>query len=184
MIALRVPGRGAAATPRRAAPRDAPAPRPPSAPAPARIRRKAAIVLPRPRSSVLGRLLRGVSLMLALAALAGVTAAGSLQVLQSSRTAAAGYEVRTLEQQRNALAAQARLLEADIARMAKLADVHGAAVEQLGMVRPGESVRIAVGVPAPNVVPMPERYVRPAPDLPGELAPWWERMLWSLPGLD
>ncbi len=184
MIALRVPGRGAA-PPRRAAPRDAPAPPPPPpAPAPARIRRKAAIVLPRPRSSVFGRLLRGVSLILALAALAGVTAAGSLQVLQSSRTAAAGYEVRTLEQQRDALAAQARLLEADIARMAKLDAVHDAAVEQLGMVRPGDPVRIAVGVPAPGVVPMPERYVRPAPDPPGALAPWWERMLRSLPGLD
>ena len=149
----------------------------------ARIRQKAAS-LPRPRSSVARRLLRGVSLLLALIALVALAAIGSLQVLQSSRTATTGYEVRQLQQQRSELSAEVRLLEAEIAQMTNLGTVHAAATGRLGMVRPTESMRISVGVPTPDVAPMPERYVRRAPEPPAELEPWWAEMLWSVYGLD
>lgn len=149
----------------------------------ARIRQKAAS-LPRPRSSVAGRLLRGVSLLLALTALAGLAAIGSLQVLQSSRTAATGYELQQLQQQRSELSSEVRLLEAEIAQMTNLETVHAAATGRLGMVRPIESVRISVSVPTPDVAPMPERYVRRAPEAPAELEPWWAEMLWGVYGFD
>lgn len=149
----------------------------------ARIRQKAAS-LPRPRSSVAGRLLRGISRLLALIALVGLMAIGSLQVLQSSRTATTGYELQQIQQQRSELAAEVRLLEAEIAQMTNVGTVHAAATDRLGMVRPTESVRIAVSVPAPDVAPMPERYVRHAPEAPAELDPWWAEMLWAVYGLD
>ncbi len=149
----------------------------------ARIRRKAQL-LPRPRSSVAGRLLRGFSLLLALAALISLAAIGSLQVLQSSRIAASGYELRQLQQQSAELAVEVRLREAEIAQMTNLETVHAAATGRLGMVRPDDTLRIAVGVPAPDVAPMPERYVRPAPEPPAPLEPWWSRMLWDVPGLE
>ena len=52
------------------------------------------------------------------------------------------------------------------------------------MVIPEETLSIAIDVPKPRVIPMPERYVRQTPPPPEELAPWWERALRSLPGLD
>ena len=206
MTALRAPGRGVGPLPH-AAPRGAtlppptlpPAPlprvaRPPAGLPPATLlpdaspreapRRREAVVLPRPRSSAFGRLLRGFSLLLAALALAGLAAVGPLQVLQSSRTATAGYELRTLDRERAELSASVRLLEAEIARMAKLESVHATAVEDLGMIRPEDSVRIAVSVPAPAVVPMPERYVQQLPAASEEAEPWWDRVLGSLPGLD
>ena len=206
MTALRAPGRGVGPLPH-AAPRGAtlppptlpPAPlprvaRPPAGLPPATLlpdaspreapRRREAVVLPRPRSSAFGRLLRGFSLLLAALALAGLAAVGPLQVLQSSRTATAGYELRALDRERAELSASVRLLEAEIARMAKLESVHATAVEDLGMIRPEDSVRIAVSVPAPAVVPMPERYVQQLPAASEEAEPWWDRVLGSLPGLD
>ena len=149
----------------------------------ARIRQKAA-TLPRPRSSVAGRLLRGVSLLLALAALVSLAAIGSLQVLQTSRLAASGYELRQLQQQRAELSTGVRLLEAEIAQMTNLETVHDAATGRLGMVRPNDTVRISVGVPAPDVAPMPERYVRRASEPSADLEPWWSRMLWDVSGLE
>ena len=107
-------------------------------------------VLPRPRSSVFGRLLRGFSLFFVLALLLATGAVGSLQVLQSSRTATVGYELRTLERQRAELGAQARLLEAEIASMANLERVHERAVNELGMVAAEDQVRIAVSVATPG----------------------------------
>ena len=206
MTALRAPGRGVGPLPH-AAPRGAtlppptlpPAPlprvaRPPAGLPPATLlpdaspreapRRREAVVLPRPRSSAFGRLLRGFSLLLAALALAGLAAVGPLQVLQSSRTATAGYELRALDRERAELSASVRLLEAEIARMAKLESVYATAVEDLGMIRPEDSVRIAVSVPAPAVVPMPERYVQQLPAASEEAEPWWDRVLGSLPGLD
>ena len=204
MTALRAPGRGVGPLPH-AAPRGATLPpptlpplprvaRPPAGLPPATLlpdaspreapRRREAVVLPRPRSSAFGRLLRGFSLLLAALALAGLAAVGPLQVLQSSRTATAGYELRALDRERAELSASVRLLEAEIARMAKLESVHATAVEDLGMIRPEDSVRIAVSVPAPAVVPMPERYVQQLPAASEEAEPWWDRVLGSLPGLD
>ena len=119
-----------------------------------------------------------------LALLLATGAVGSLQVLQSSRIATVGYELRTLERQRAELGAQARLLEAEIASMANLERVHERAVNELGMVAAEDEVRIAVSVATPAVVPMPERYVRETPLPPEEPAPWWDRVLGSLSGLD
>jgi hypothetical protein len=62
--------------------------------------------------------------------------------------------------------------------------VHTAAVEDLGMVRPEHSVRIAVSVAAPAVVPMPERYVRQLPAAAPQSVTWLDRVFGSLPGFD
>ena len=148
----------------------------------ARIRQKAA-TLPRPRSSVAGRLLRGISLLLALAALVSLAAIGSLQVLQSSRTAEAGYELRSLQAERAQLGARMRLLEANIAHLADLNAVHADATGRLGMVPAERSVTVAVAVPAPSVIPMPERYVQQVAPLPTDPVPWWERLLGSVTGI-
>ena len=173
-----------------AAPRGVPrqrrsAPQPTAAP---RVRSPldgAARGLPRPRSSALGRVLRGVSLLLCVTLLLGLAAAvGSLQVLQSSRTAEAGYELRALQAERADLGARVRLIEAEIAYLADLNDVYADATGRLGMVPAERSVTVAVGVPAPTVIPMPERYVKQIAPLPAEFVPRWERLLGSVTGLD
>ena len=146
--------------------------------------RDAAMGLPRPRSSTFGRLLRGVSLLLSVTLLLGLAAAvGSLQVLQSSRTAEAGYELRSLQAERAQRGARLRLLEAEIAHLADLDAVYADATLRLGMVPAERSVNVAVGVPAPSVIPMPERYVQQVAPLPTETVPWWERLLGSVTGI-
>ena len=166
------------------APRRGVGPLPYAAPWGAETRSTAARALPRPRSSAARRLLRGVSLLLSVAALLALAGVGSLQVLQSSRTATAGYELRALQAQRAELGANVRLIEAEIAQMADLDEVYAAATERLGMIRPERSLRVTVGVPTPAVIPLPERYVEQAAPLPAEHVPWWERLLGSVPGLD
>ena len=146
--------------------------------------REAAVGLPRPRSSRPKALLRGVSLLLSVTLLLGLAAAvGSLQVLQSSRTAEAGYELRSLQAERAQLGARMRLLEADIAHLADLNAVHADATGRLGMVPAERSVTVAVAVPAPSVIPMPERYVQQVAPLPTDPVPWWERLLGSVTGI-
>ena len=140
--------------------------------------------LPRPRSRVVGRLLRGVSLLLSVTALLALAGVGSLQVLQSSRTATVGYELRTLQSHRTELGARVRLLEAEIAQMADLDVVYMTATERLGMVRPEQSLRITVVVPTPAVIPMPERYAEQVAPLPTKNISWWKSLLGSVPGLD
>ena len=140
--------------------------------------------LPRPRSRVVGRRRRGVSLLLSVTALLTLAGAGSLQVLQSSRTATVGYDLRTLQAHRTELGARVRLLEAEIAQMADLDVVYMAATEGLGMVRPEQSLRVTVVVPTPEVIPMPERYVEQAAPIPTKNISWWKNLLGSVPGLD
>ena len=186
------PRRGGSPPP--AAPRDVPRRRaaPPRKTAtPSRSPRKTASreaareQLPRPRSSALGRLLRGVSLFLAVALLLGLAAGvGSLQVLQSTRTAEAGYELRSLQAERAELGARLRLLEAEIAHLADLDAVYTDATTRLGMVPAERTLNVAVGVPAPLVIPMPERYVQQIAPLPTETEPWWEQLLGIVTGLN
>ncbi len=141
--------------------------------------------LPRPRGSTFGRVLRGVSLLLGIALLLALAAAGGLlQVQQSARTAEAGYELRALQAERAQLGARLRLLEAEIAYLADLEAVYADATERLGMVPSERSVNLAVGVPAPTVIPMPERYVQQVAPLPAEDLEWWERLLGRLSGFD
>ena len=186
------PRRGGSPPP--AAPRDVPRRRaasPRKAATPSRSPRKnapreaAREQLPRPRSSALGRLLRGVSLFLAVALLLGLAAGvGSLQVLQSTRTAEAGYELRSLQAERAELGARLRLLEAEIAHLADLDAVYTDATTRLGMVPADRTLNVAVGVPAPAVIPMPERYVQQIAPLPTETEPWWEQLLGIVTGLN
>lgn len=132
----------------------------------------------RPRSSRVPRLLL---LALALAVLGVV---GLLQVLQTSHAATAGYGLRALEQERSQLAAEIRLIEAEIAGVARLELVHAAAIERLGMVAPAQTMRVAVGVDAPSVIPLPERYV-PRVEGFAPIGPAvWERALRLVPGID
>ena len=118
--------------------------------------------------------------------LAAVAALGLFQVMQTSRQATLGYELRALELERAQLAAEVRLLEASVAQQARLEQVHELAVTRLGMVRPDEddSVRVRVDVPAPTLIPMPERYVRPAPVLQPLEREWWEQLLSLLPAFE
>lgn len=129
----------------------------------------------------------GTRLPLAMAAalvLIAVTAVGLLQVLQTSRTATIGYDLRTLERERATLAAEVRLLEADVARMSRINEVRRQAIERLGMVEPEQTLRIAVTEPAPRVIPLPERYVSLEEQTAPVSAAWWERLLSRLPGFD
>ncbi len=185
-----VPRRGGFPPP--AAPRGAPRRRAPAqaprtqSPARTRSPRDAAREhLPRPRSSALGRVLRGVSLFLSVALLLGLAAgAGSLQVLHSSRTAENAYELRSLQAERAQLGARLRLLEAEIAHFADLDAVYGDATTRLGMVPAEQIVNVAVGVAAPSVIPMPERYVQQVAPLPEVSVPWWEQLLRIATGLN
>ena len=116
--------------------------------------------------------------------LAGVTATGILQVMQTSRTATIGYDLRSLERERGTLGAEIRLLEAEIAQTSRIDEVRAAAIERLGMVEPRETMRIAVTEPAPRLIPLPERFVSvEAPPAPLPLT-WWERLISRLPGVN
>ena len=139
----------------------------------------------RPRSGAvpsLGPLQRLPGLLLASLTLAAVGGVGVLQVLQSSRAASAGYEIRRLEDRRDELRAQTRLLEVEVANMAQADRIRQQATTRLGMVPVERSMRVAVGVPAPRVAPLPERYI-PAISLVTPLAPpWWSSLLENLLG--
>lgn len=129
------------------------------------------------------RLLRRLpGLLLASLALAAVAGVGLLQVLQSSRAASAGYEIRRLEDRRDELNAQIRLLEVEVANMSHSDRIYQQATTRLGMVPVERTMRVAVGVPAPRVAPLPERYV-PAIEVIGPLPqPWWIGLLESVLG--
>ena len=123
-------------------------------------------------------------MFLAAIILAGVAATGILQVMQTSRTATIGYDLRSLERERSTLAAEIRLLEADIARSSRIDEIRAAAIERLGMIEPEETMRIAVTEPAPRLIPLPERFVS-VETSPGPLPlTWWERLISRLPGVD
>lgn len=124
------------------------------------------------------------ALLLGGLALSVLAAVGLLQVLQTARTAGFGYELRAFERERATLSAEVRLLEAEIAQISRLDNVRNQAIERLGMVPAERTLRIAVSVPAPRVIPLPERYVgvEPAP-APAERTRW-ERLLGGLPGFE
>lgn len=132
--------------------------------------------LARPRH-VPGTLVAGIALLI----LAGV---GLLQVLQTSRAATAGYELRALENERQTLSANVRLLEAEIAQQTRVEQVRRTAVERLGMVPPQRTVHIAVGVTAPSSAPLPERYVVQPQRIETPPLSVWERFLRRLPGFN
>lgn len=123
---------------------------------------------------------RGSHLLLIACALLAVGAVGVLQVLQTSSTTGAGYELRQLDRERSQLSADIRLLEADVASSARLEQVRERAVTQLGMTEPKESLRVAVSVPPPAAVPLPERYVQSVPGFEAQRVSWWERWLRAL----
>lgn len=139
----------------------------------------------RPLPSGWGVIRRRVSntMIVALAMLAMATG-GIFQVLQSSRVAEVGYQLRALESERETLDAEIRLLEARVAQSSNLEHLRDQAESRLGMVMPVDDMSITVSVPAPAVVPLPRRYV----DLPEDEAPpapsWWEELIGSLPGFD
>lgn len=124
-----------------------------------------------------GTLLAGIALLI----LAGV---GLLQVLQTSRTATAGYELRALETERQTLSAEMRLLEAEIAQQTRVEQVRRTAVERLGMVPPQRTIHIAVGVTAPSSAPLPERYVVQPQRIETPPLSFWERVLRRIPGFN
>jgi len=122
--------------------------------------------------------------MIVAVAMLTVASAGIFQVLQTSRVAEVGYQLRALETERESLDAQIRILEARIAGSSNLEHLREQAEGRLGMTQPVEELSIAVGVPAPAVVPLPRRYVEtPVHEAPPE-STWWEEFIASLPGFD
>ncbi len=114
--------------------------------------------------------------------LAAVGGVGLLQVLQTSRAASIGYELTALERERTRLAAEVRLLEADIAEAIHVDHIRQEAITRLGMVRPEQTLQVAVTTLAPRVVPLPERYVAEVtPPPPVEQSSWWEDLLRNAP---
>lgn len=121
--------------------------------------------------------------MLAGLSLLTVAGVGIFQVLQTSNVASTGYEVRRLESERANLDAEIRLLEAQLASSANLEYLRKTSTERLGMAPAQDRLRIAVDTPAPDVVPLPRRYV---PEVEGRPAPersWWDSLIDALPGL-
>src|SRR3982751_2087463 len=74
------------------------------------------------------------TLLLGAMVLASVAGVGVFGVMQTSRAASAGYEIRNLEQERDGTSAEVRLLEADVASMTQMERVRREAVTRLGMV--------------------------------------------------
>lgn len=122
-------------------------------------------------------------LMVVALALLMLASVGLFQVLQTTRVTAVGYEVGTLEHEHQALEADIRLLEAQIASSSNLEHLEQDATTRLGMVPAPSRVTVSVDVPAPAVVPLPRRYVvSPTHEaLPG--TSWWEDLLGKVPGL-
>ncbi|MSQ42312.1 MAG: hypothetical protein EXR65_04675 [Dehalococcoidia bacterium] len=116
--------------------------------------------------------------------LIAVAVTGLLQVLQSSRAATAGYEIRRLEREHAELGAEVRLLEADVARLTRVDAVRRDAIERLHMVPPQQALHISISTPAPARVALPSRYVPLPTTQPAPAGAWWERLLRRLPGLD
>lgn len=143
------------------------------------VRRAQAIARPLPDGWGVVRRRLSRTMIVALALLA-VASAGVFQVLQSSRVAEVGYTLRDLEVERESLDAQIRLLEARIADSSNLEHLREQAVQRLGMVPADGSLRIQVDTPAPEVMPLPRRYVEiPERKTPPE-ASWWEELIGSL----
>jgi cell division protein FtsL len=131
-----------------------------------------------PARRLLGKLPGAASAVLALAI---VTGTGVLQVMQASSAASAGYEIGRLEQERDRLNAEIRLLEVEVANMSHSDRVLQQATDRLGMVPPTSSVRVAVGVPAPRGIPVPNRFAPPVEVVGPMQRPWWAMLLESLP---
>lgn len=116
--------------------------------------------------------------------LLAVATLGLLQVLQTSQLASTGFELRTLQNERNSLESEIRLLEASVAERSQLERLHSEAVGRLGMIEPQQKLRLTVGEPAPVGVPLPRRYVEPAPVIENEAPSFWESLLERIPGFD
>jgi len=137
---------------------------------------RAAPAIARPRR-LPGTLIAGIALLI-------LAAVGLLQVLQTSRAATAGYELRALENERQTLGAQVRLLESEIAQQARADQVRKTAVERLGMVPPQRTVHVSVDTPAPARMPLPERYVVEPQPIQAPSLSIWEQLLRKLPGFN
>lgn len=131
-----------------------------------------------PARRLLGRF-PGVAL--SILALTVVTGTGVLQVMQASEAASAGYAIGRLEDERDHLNAEIRLLEVEVANMAHSDRVYQQATDRLGMVTPTATVRVAVGVTAPEGVPVPSRFTPPVEVVGPLQRPWWAKLLESLP---
>lgn len=120
--------------------------------------------------------------MIVAVAMLTVATAGIFQVLQTSRVAEVGYQLRALQTERESLDAEIRLLEAQVAESSNLEHLREQAESRLGMVPPVDDLSITVDTPAPEVVPLPRRYVEiPEQETPPEPT-WWEEFIGSLPG--
>ncbi len=122
--------------------------------------------------------------MIVAVAMLAIAAAGLIQVLQTSHVAEVGYQLRALEVERTELDAQIRLLEARLAESSNLERIREQAQTRLGMVPAEDDLSITVNVPAPDVVPLPRRYVDTPEQLAVPQATWWEELIGTLPGFN
>lgn len=121
--------------------------------------------------------------MLAGIALLTVAGVGIFQVLQTSNVASTGYEVRRLETERSQLDSEIRLLEAELASSANLEYLRKSASDRLGMLPAKERMQVSVDTPAPEVVPLPRRYVPTVEPRPAPKGSWWDSVIGAIPGL-
>ena len=136
---------------------------------------EAAVIVQSRWRRVPGLLLLGLLLL-------AVGTLGVYQVLQTSRIAETGYELLALERERARLAAEVRLLEGQVAELSRGDDLARRAATELGMVGTTTLLTVAVDVPAPPTLRLPERYVRPLEEPPESPASLWRTLLDRLPG--
>ena len=122
--------------------------------------------------------------MFAAIAMLTVAGVGIFQVLQTSNVASTGYAVRRLESERTELDSEIRLLEAQLASSANLEHLRRTASERLGMAPAGERLRITVDTPAPEVVPLPRRYISAVEEREGPEGSWWDSVMGAIPGVE
>ena len=121
--------------------------------------------------------------MFAAIALLTVAGVGIFQVLQTSNVASTGYAVRRLESERTELDSEIRLLEAQLASSANLEHLRRIASDRLGMAPANDRLHVSVDTPAPEVVPLPRRYIPTVEERTGPEGSWWDSVMGAIPGV-
>ena len=107
--------------------------------------------------------------------------AGLLPLIQSSQVTSTSSDIRQLERARDGWQARLQELQADVAFLTSLDRIEKEARGRLGMVSPSETVYIVVDEPAPEVQPVPLRFLPSEEEQPHQEDSWWESILGKLP---
>lgn len=122
---------------------------------------------------------RIASQKLVILALAVVSIAALIPLVQNSDLTGQGGELRRLERTRDEWRARVHATEAEVASLASLERVEHEATTRLGMVPPSERIYVTSPVSGPADPAAPSRYI-PEPSvsaMPDTSSSWWERVL-------